>query len=170
MPRRLSSVLWGRPSGLAGPGFPACPPGCARRFAPMEPERLARRLIELPMKTLLPFFLAAGLVERSHPAGHHRRVEKGRGLFRRCPQREGLAGVRSAGFRNGSLLLPQRGKYSISAFRFGDATGAFAAFDEARPAGARPIDVSGLGAANASDEDRRRRQLPVYFQWIQAKT
>jgi hypothetical protein len=43
-------------------------------------------------------------------------------------------------------------KYSISAYRFGDATGALAAFDEARPAGAQPVAVSGLGAADAADE------------------
>lgn len=43
-------------------------------------------------------------------------------------------------------------KYSISAFRFSDATGALAAFDETRPADARPVTVVGLGAANATDE------------------
>ncbi len=43
-------------------------------------------------------------------------------------------------------------KYSISAFRFADATGALAAFDQARPEDAKPIEVSGLGSANASDE------------------
>src|ERR1700691_3075979 len=43
-------------------------------------------------------------------------------------------------------------KYSISAYRFADATGAFAAFDQIRPADAKPIDVSGLGVANAADE------------------
>src|SRR5438270_783106 len=43
-------------------------------------------------------------------------------------------------------------KYSISAYRFSDATGAFAAFNQARPADARPITVSGLGVANAADE------------------
>ena len=43
-------------------------------------------------------------------------------------------------------------KYSISAWRFADATGAFAAFDQVRPADAKPIEVSGLGVANASDE------------------
>jgi hypothetical protein len=43
-------------------------------------------------------------------------------------------------------------KYSISAWRFADATGAFAAFDQIRPADAKPIDVSGLGVANGSDE------------------
>ncbi len=43
-------------------------------------------------------------------------------------------------------------KYSISAWRFADATGAFAAFDQIRPADAKPIEVSGLGVANAADE------------------
>ncbi len=44
-------------------------------------------------------------------------------------------------------------KYSISAYRFGDATGAFAAFDQTRPADSKPIELStGLGVANAADE------------------
>ena len=43
-------------------------------------------------------------------------------------------------------------KYSISAYRFADATGALAAFDQARPDDAKPVEVTGLGAANASDE------------------
>jgi hypothetical protein len=43
-------------------------------------------------------------------------------------------------------------KYSISAYRFTDATGAFSAFDQVRPADAKPIEVSGLGVANAADE------------------
>src|ERR1700681_3043618 len=43
-------------------------------------------------------------------------------------------------------------KYSISAYRFADATGAFAAFDEVRPADAQPVSVTGLGVANATDE------------------
>jgi hypothetical protein len=43
-------------------------------------------------------------------------------------------------------------KYSISAWRFADATGAFAAFNQVRPAGARPIEVSGRGVADANDE------------------
>ena len=42
-------------------------------------------------------------------------------------------------------------KYSISAYRFADATGAFAAFDQIRPADAKPIEVSGLGVANAAE-------------------
>jgi hypothetical protein len=43
-------------------------------------------------------------------------------------------------------------KYSISAYRFADATGAFAAFNQVRPAEAKPIEVSGQGVANATDE------------------
>jgi hypothetical protein len=43
-------------------------------------------------------------------------------------------------------------KYSISAYRFGDATGAFAAYDQIRPADAQPVTVTGLGAVNATDE------------------
>jgi hypothetical protein len=42
--------------------------------------------------------------------------------------------------------------YSISAYRFNDATGALAAFDEIRPADAKPVAVSGLGAENDKDE------------------
>jgi hypothetical protein len=43
--------------------------------------------------------------------------------------------------------------YSISAFRFSDATGALAAFDESRPADARPRTLDlGMAAANAKDE------------------
>jgi hypothetical protein len=43
-------------------------------------------------------------------------------------------------------------KYSISAYRFGDATGALAAFYEARPADAQAATVTGLGAANDAEE------------------
>ncbi len=43
-------------------------------------------------------------------------------------------------------------KYSISAYRFADATGAFAAFDQVRPADSKPISVTGLGVADAKDE------------------
>lgn len=43
-------------------------------------------------------------------------------------------------------------KYSISAYRFADATGALAAFDQARPPDGQPVSVTGLGAANATDE------------------
>ena len=42
--------------------------------------------------------------------------------------------------------------YSISAYRFADATGAFGAFDQVRPADAKPVNVTGLGAADATDE------------------
>lgn len=43
-------------------------------------------------------------------------------------------------------------KYEISAYRFSDATGAYAAFDAVRPADAKPIAVTGLGAADANEE------------------
>ena len=58
----------------------------------------------------------------------------------------GLQDSETAEYTSGST------KYSISAWRFSDATGAFAAFDQVRPADAKPIEVSGLGVANASDE------------------
>lgn len=61
-------------------------------------------------------------------------------------QEYGLRASETAEYASGSR------KYSISAWRFDDATGALAAFDEARPADAHPIDVTGLGAANAADE------------------
>jgi hypothetical protein len=43
-------------------------------------------------------------------------------------------------------------KYFILAYRFADATGAFAAFNQARPADSQPVDVTGLGVVTASDE------------------
>lgn len=43
-------------------------------------------------------------------------------------------------------------KYSISAWRFTDATGAMAAFDDLRPADARPAPLMGLAVQTASDE------------------
>src|ERR1700722_697431 len=48
--------------------------------------------------------------------------------------------------------LPGRGTYSISAYRFTDATGAFAAFDQVRPAASTPVNVTGLGVETATDE------------------
>ncbi len=45
-----------------------------------------------------------------------------------------------------------RQSYSISAYRFTDATGAFAAFDQVRPADAKPVSVTGLGVETATDE------------------
>jgi hypothetical protein len=42
--------------------------------------------------------------------------------------------------------------YSISAYRFDDATGALAAFDQIRPEDAKPITVTGLGVENTNDE------------------
>jgi hypothetical protein len=43
-------------------------------------------------------------------------------------------------------------KYSISAYRFNDAAGVLGAFFQVRPVDARPIELTGVGAANASDE------------------
>jgi hypothetical protein len=43
-------------------------------------------------------------------------------------------------------------KYSISAYRFADATGALAAFDQSRPEDAKPLEGTGLSAANAKEE------------------
>jgi hypothetical protein len=43
-------------------------------------------------------------------------------------------------------------KYSISAYRFTDATGALAAFDEARPEDAAPTAGTGTSAANAKEQ------------------
>lgn len=43
-------------------------------------------------------------------------------------------------------------KYAISAYRFADATGALAAFDEAVPKDAQPIHVTDQGAVTAKDE------------------
>jgi hypothetical protein len=42
--------------------------------------------------------------------------------------------------------------YSISAWRFTDATGAFAAFNQVRPADAKPVTVTGLGVDTATEE------------------
>jgi len=42
--------------------------------------------------------------------------------------------------------------YSISSYRFTDATGAFAAFNQVRPAGSTPVSVTGLGVETATDE------------------
>jgi hypothetical protein len=42
--------------------------------------------------------------------------------------------------------------YTITAYRFNDATGALAAFDEIRPAGAKPLVLMGLSAQTESDE------------------
>ncbi|MDP9052724.1 MAG: hypothetical protein M3N93_00230 [Acidobacteriota bacterium] len=61
-------------------------------------------------------------------------------------QEYGLQDSETAGYSAAS------GKFSISAYRFADGTGALAAFDQARPADAKPVDVTGLGAATASDE------------------
>jgi len=77
--------------------------------------------------------------------------QKGTGARAAVPDRKvwqeyGLQDSEAAEYTAGAT------KYSISAYRFADATGAFAAFDQVRPADAKPVDVSGLGVANASDE------------------
>jgi hypothetical protein len=61
-------------------------------------------------------------------------------------QEYGLQDYEPANYSSGAKT------YSISAYRFADATGAFAAFNLVRPADAKPIEVTGTGAANASDE------------------
>jgi len=58
----------------------------------------------------------------------------------------GLEDSESAPYTSGAQ------KYTISAYRFADATGAYAAFEEIRPADSRPIDLIGLGAADANEE------------------
>jgi hypothetical protein len=65
---------------------------------------------------------------------------------RKVWQEYGLQASETAPYADGAL------HYTISAYRFGDATGAFAAFEEIRPESSKPISVSGLGAANATDE------------------
>lgn len=42
--------------------------------------------------------------------------------------------------------------FGVSAYRFADGTGAYAAFDAIRPADATPVSVTGLGAADAKQE------------------
>jgi hypothetical protein len=61
-------------------------------------------------------------------------------------QEYGLQDSETAEYTSGAT------KYSISAWRFADATGAFSAFNEIRPPDAKAIEVSGLGASNAVDE------------------
>ncbi len=43
-------------------------------------------------------------------------------------------------------------KYTISAYRFADATGAFAALDQIRPADAKPADTTGVGLQDETGE------------------
>lgn len=43
-------------------------------------------------------------------------------------------------------------KYTISAYRFADATGAFAALDQIRPADARPLETTGVGLQTDASE------------------
>ena len=60
-------------------------------------------------------------------------------------------GLQDSGAADYAAAGPTR-RYSISAYRFADATGAFAAFNQARPEDAKSIEVTGLGVANATDE------------------
>jgi hypothetical protein len=43
-------------------------------------------------------------------------------------------------------------KYTISAYRFNDAAGVLGAFYQVRPPDAKPLEVTGIGASNGSDE------------------
>jgi hypothetical protein len=43
-------------------------------------------------------------------------------------------------------------KYTIAAYRFSDATGAFSALEQIRPDDAKPVTLTGIGYANDSDE------------------
>ena len=43
-------------------------------------------------------------------------------------------------------------KYTISAYRFADATGAFAALDQIRPADAKPVETTGVGSQTDTSE------------------
>jgi hypothetical protein len=77
--------------------------------------------------------------------------QKGAGAPAAVPDRKvwqeyGLQDSETAGYAAGDT------KYSISAYRFADATGAFAAFNQVRPADSKPIEVTGLGVVNASTE------------------
>jgi hypothetical protein len=58
----------------------------------------------------------------------------------------GLQDAETAGYSDGST------SYVISAYRFGDATGAMAAFDDALPSDARPASLMGMAAEDASEE------------------
>jgi hypothetical protein len=103
------------------------------------------------MRTFLPFFLAAGLAGAAVLPDTIGDWKKGAGSPAAVPdqkvwQEYGLQDSDAAEY------AAHGARYSISAYRFGDATGALAAFDQARPADGKPVDVSGLGAANASDE------------------
>lgn len=103
------------------------------------------------MKIFLPFFLVAGLAGAAILPDTIGEWKKGSAAAapladQKVWQEYGLQDSETAPYTDGSR------KYTISAYRFSDATGAFAAFDEARPADAKPIEVSGLGVADASGE------------------
>src|SRR5579863_7644428 len=103
------------------------------------------------MNKLLLFLLAAGTAHSAVLPDTIGDWKKGTGTPAAVPnqkvwQEYGLQDSETAEYTSGPT------KYSISAYRFADATGAFAAFDQVRPADAKPIEVSGLGVANAADE------------------
>jgi len=104
------------------------------------------------MKTLLPLFLAAGIAGAAILPDTMGDWKKGAASPAAVPdqkvwQEYGLQDSEAAEYS------AHGAKYSISAYRFSDATGAFAAFNQARPADAKPLEIGGgLGAANAPDE------------------
>jgi hypothetical protein len=103
------------------------------------------------MKTLLPFFLAAGLAGAAILPDTMGEWNKGAASPAPAPdqkvwQEYGLQDSETADY------TAHGAKYSIAAYRFNDATGALAAFDQARPADAKAIEGTGLGAVTSSEE------------------
>lgn len=103
------------------------------------------------MKSFLIFVLAAGSAGAAILPDTIGEWNKGAATAAAVPaqkvwQEYGLQDSEAAPYTKGGQ------KYTISAYRFADATGAFAAFEEAQPADAKSIEVTGLGSANASEE------------------
>lgn len=103
------------------------------------------------MKKLLPFFLVTGLASAAILPDTIGQWAKGPAAAASIPdlkvwQEYGLEDSETASYSSGAT------KYSISAYRFTDATGAMSAFDEIRPADAKAVDVPDLGAADAREE------------------
>jgi len=103
------------------------------------------------MKKLLFFFVAAGVAGAAMLPDTIGQWTKGAATAANVPnlkvwQEYGLQDSETAPYASGAT------KYSISAYRFADATGALAAFDESRPTDAKPVEASGPGAANATEE------------------
>lgn len=104
------------------------------------------------MKTLLPFFLVAGLAGAAILPDTIGEWKKGTAAAadvsdQKVWQEYGLQASETASYTSGSQ------KYAISAYRFSDATGAFAAFTEAHPTDGKPVELSsGLGVTNGTDE------------------